>query len=1294
MKKHFLFVSLFICTFFNFTNAQNANFSGSPISGCSPLIVSFQDQSTGATSYLWNFGNGNTSNLQNPSATYSLPGQYTVTLTINGGADVETKTNYINVFANPTASFSISSPSVCVGANVTFTSTSTQGSGAIVKYRWTFGDGTVDTTSGAIATHEYLFAQTFPVSLVITDANGCNATASSSITVVPGPAAIFSQTPLSACSAPASFTFNNTSTGNPSSYAWNFGDGNTSSLTSPAHTYNDTGVYIVTLIAQASGCSDTTTRTVIIRSTTAGMNVDTSICFGQTLAFQETTSPVSASRFWNFDDPTSGAFNTSTLPNPTHYFTAPGTYNVRLIATANGCADTIFQTITVHPQPVAAFSADTLNGCNNPFIVDFTDASTSNITAWVWTFGDGGTDTTQNPAHPYTATGLYDVQLIVTDANGCKDTLLRNDYINVNPPIANFIESPDSGCAPLTVNFNSISTSPDPIVNYQWIFGDGNNANTTTVNTNHTYTATGAFDVTLIVTTSTGCTDTLVKPLHIRVGNKPNANFSWSEDTVCRIESVNFTDLSTPVDSTTSWFWDFGDGGTSTQQNPSHQFADTGLFTITLIVRSFGCADTLIINDLIKVLPPKAEFTFTQSCANYFEVIFDDNSKGADSVVWKFGDGTIDSTNNTNPTHIYSVRGPMFVTLIAYNFTTGCLDSVTQQLIIAEPIAFFNMLPKTGCYPLTVNFTDASQDAISFGWDFGDGTPNSILQNPSHTYALPGFYTVTHTITDLNGCVDQLVKVDSIHVLGPTPGFIANVVDGCADLIVTFTDTSLTEGAGIASYSWNFGDGNTQIVNTPNVSHTYTNPGIFTVTLTVVDSNGCAKSVIKQNYIRATFPNPSFIADTIACQLDQLLFNAAASTGLNLSYIWNFGDGTIDTTSSNSINHSYLANGVYPVSLTLVDINGCDTTITRNVSVENPTAAFSVSTSDDCINNRVVTSANFQDLTSGIIPIASWQWNLGNGFSIQQNPQNTYTTSGNYAVQLIVTNLAGCTDTLTQDSIVTVPGPIGSFSFTPTDGCNPLTVNFVGTTLGGNGVYAWEFGDGTIISPTADTILSHQYTLDGSFTPSFLLGFVLPVTGQLCFSPATNITGDVTVQTVLDVDITEASITLTDGQLDTLYAVVTDLSPGGGPPFTYNWSPSGLIAPTNDSIVVVQVNEALRDSNYYYVEAFNNQGCRTIDSILVLYIPCESGLVIPNVFTPNGDNKNDNYYMEGLCPGQDFYFKIYNRWGRIIYETNDSQFRWNGKDTDGNDASDGTYYYVLNTRKNKYHGFIKLIREQ
>ena len=1269
-----------------------ANFSASPVAGCPPLPVQFTDMSTGGpTSWNWNFGNSGTSVLPNPNVIYNLPGVYTVTLTVSDGTSTNTivKPGYITVYNKPTAGFTMSTDTACVGQTVTFTDSTilSPNGAAIASWAWDFGDGNTATVTTPSITHAYNTLTTphiYPISLIITDINGCTNSIIHNIVIVSPPTPSFSADSTFSCTPPLHVTFtNNSSYSGQTTYHWNFGDGtNSTAFNPPSHTYTASGTYNVTLILNQNGCIDSLVKPnyIVIQNMAASFAATpTVVCTGQPITFNNTSVPAAATANWNFGDA-----GTSNLPSPSHTYTTAGTYTVTLIAGANTCLDTTTGTVTVNQTPVASFIADTMVSCAVPFTVNFTSTSTGG-TNYVWNFGDGSpASVLQNPAHVYTQPGTYTVSLIVTNASGpCVDSVKINNFIVISRPVAGFTHLPDSGCAPLTVNFMSTSTSTiEPITTYIWNFGDGNNATVAVPGTSHTYTATGIFTVTLIVHTANGCADTFICNNCIKVGIKPVSSFGISQDTVCYGLPISFSDSSTG--NITGWYWYFGDGGSSTLQNPQYAYGDTGTFHPYLIAYNHGCADTSAIKNVV-ILPPVALFTYTLSCTNYYTVHFTSTSKGADSLVWYFGDGTKDSSNNKNPIHTYPLRGPYTFTLTAYNYSSGCNNSITGTFTIAEPIASFTVANTTGCYPFTANLTSTSQDANSVWWNFGDPAATNDtanITNPSYTYTATGQYPVSLIITDVNGCKDTVI--DTLGALGPYPYFFADTLRGCRPLFVTFVDTSVSDSV-LVQWTWDFGDGS-PIATTAidSIIHIYTTPGIYSVTMTVTDKNGCTKVLVKTNYIQPTFPYPAFTVDTFACKGDVLTFNASATNAVDGTYIWHFGDGTIDSTHNpiSTITHAYTHDSLFVVTLTVRDTNGCDSTITHSVLILKPTANFR----DTILNLGCGTVLDSMiDMSTGYI--TSWYWTFGDGGnSSSQNPKHTYTQPGYWPITLIVQNAGGCWDTVQIDSVF-VPGPIGSFTFSPNSGCNPLKVCFDGNSLNAQN-YLWDFGDGSA-AHTADTC--HTYTpvfgLQSfqTYYPLLVLGNTLP-NGFQCLLNATNLTGSVTVTNVVNVSLSVP---------DTIHVPIDSIIPvtatyyGGVPPYTYHWSPdTGMNCDTCTSVLILGTGNTI----HYTFVIYDNAGCLGIGSVVVLSEPCFQAKRIPNVFSPNGDGINDMFYIPGVCPNEKYSIQIFDRWGVLMFSTTLRNNGWDGRTNAGVEAVNGVYYFVVNINDKPYKGFVQLLR--
>ena len=311
------------------------------------------------------------------------------------------------------------------------------------------------------------------------------------------------------------------------------------------------------------------------------------------VTFTDKSSNSPTSWKWSFGDG-----KTSTEQNPVYTYTKAGIYTVVLTASNAGGSNTVTKSkyinvTTATPKPVAAFSAIPTSG-NAPLKVQFTDKSTGSPTSWKWSFGDGTTSTKQNPVHKYSKAGKYTVSLTAKNAKG-SNTATKTNYVTVvAKPVAAFSASPTSGRAPLNVKFTDISTGTP--TSWKWTFGDGTTS--TKQNPVHKYSAAGNYAVTLTVSNSAG-SNTLTKTGYIKVVAKPVAAFSASPTSGKAPLSVKFTDKSTGTP--TSWKWTFGDGTTSTKQNPVHKYSKAGKYTINLTVKNAAGSNTKIMSGYITV---------------------------------------------------------------------------------------------------------------------------------------------------------------------------------------------------------------------------------------------------------------------------------------------------------------------------------------------------------------------------------------------------------------------------------------------------------------------------------------------------------------------------------------------------------------------------------------------------------------------------------------------------------------------------------------------------------------------
>jgi len=1060
-----------------------ANFSANNTSGCAPLRVDFTDQSTGSpTSWTWDFGNGQLSQKSSPTATvvYTQPGTYTVRLVVRNasGIDDEIKTNYITVFASPTASFKANLTTACAPATVQFTDLSTPPPGStITGWAWDFGDG--GTSVQQNPSHVYTNTGFYNVSLQVKTSNGCTRTAVAGryIRVVGGVDVNFGFIQPTTCQPPFLVNFHDQSAGPGTlSYVWNFGNGATSTAENPSTIYNAPGTYTVKLSVQSDlGCSGTTTQDVVVEGKTTDFTAPANICVGQTINLLNNSVPAPVSSSWTFSDGT-----TSSQINPVKTFLSGGTFQVKLVNNYGNCKDSITKDVTVITSPTVDFSVDDSISCDAPSTVQFTDKSPAAST-WLWNFGDGSTSTDQNPNHTYSAPGFYDVTLTITLAGGCSNSITKSQYIKIKPIVATITNAPAGGCVPFTFSPIADIQSIDSIVSYSWDLGEPGATYNTQFPT-HTYNSTGTYAISLTVTTRSGCVKTITLPSGVKTGTKPTADFTFAPDNTCASTPVQFTDNSTTSPGAdVQWNWNFGDGGTSSQKNPNHVFTSAGTLNVQLTVSNNGCEDDVIKQ--VTVLPPVANFGYTVNCSNHLTVAFLDSSQtdiayGPITYQWDFGDGSTSSAQS--PSHNYSSLGTYNVTL---NVTNGaCSYSASQTIVLANEAADFTISKNPVCKNETFTLNAAGINPANiknYTWTIGGTTLTSANGSIDHSIDTYGSYDVSLTIEDINGCTSSKTVANYITVNGPVAKFSSSL-GNCINQQVNFTDSSATNGVPITEWMWDFGDGTQQTFTSPPFSHAYSQTGSYSVSLTVRNNVGCTDKFAINNTVLITSPIAGFMADTLYCPLAPLQF-VDTSTGLQLSYNWDFGDGGTSTLQNPT--HSYAAgNNSYSIKLVITDTVGCRDSVTKAnyVNIRTPTAAFDIEdTSGICL--PLLTTFLFKG-----VDYESFYWAFGDGASTNaQSPSHFYNDYGIFTPKLFLTGPGGCIDSAQATVSVYNARANTQIISDPTSACNSLTVNFDITAPPGF-KYEFDFDDGSSDS-SGQANLTHFYPAPGNFFPGLTI---------------------------------------------------------------------------------------------------------------------------------------------------------------------------------------------------------------
>jgi PKD repeat protein len=534
-----------------------------------------------------------------------------------------------------------------------------------------------------------------------------------------------------------------------------------------------------------------------------------------------------------------------------------------------------------------------------------------------------------------------------------------------------------------------------------------------------------------------------------------------------------------------SYEWQFGDGETGTGASPSHTYAAAGSYDVVLSVTDDEGAVTTVTHTVTVTIPPNEPPTaaFTSDCTNLACSFDGTGSADTDGTIasyaWQFGDG--ETGTGASPSHTYPAGGTFDVVLTVTDDdgdTATVMHSVTVEPPNQDPTAAF----ASECTNLECSFdaaasSDEDGTVASFAWDFGDGETGTGA-TPSHTFAAGGTYDVKLTVTDDDGATGTVTHALTVEPANTGPA--AAFTSSCPALACSFDGSGSSDADGsIASYAWDFGDGETGTGASP--SHTFAAEGAYTVTLTVTDDDGATGTV--SHVVTVTIPNQvptaAFTSDcpNLACTFDAT--GSSDTDGSVVSWAWTFGDG--ETATGPTPSHTYAAAGSYDVELTVTDDDGATDTVTHTVVAEipneKPVARF---TSD---GEHLAWSFDGTTSSDADGSVVSYAWTFGDGETGSgPAPSHTFAAAGSYDVELTVTDDDGATDTVTHTVSATTPPPNEPPTADFSASCVELVCSLDGTsssdTDGTVASYAWAFGDGG--SGTGATA-SHTYGEAGSY---------------------------------------------------------------------------------------------------------------------------------------------------------------------------------------------------------------------
>ena len=868
---------------------------------CVGNATQFNDSSIAAAApifaWSWNFGDGNSSTLPNPSHTYANPGLYPVMLIVKDTNECEvTYLDSVWVRSLPLGAYNMLYSSVpdsaCIQDSIFFNNTSTVDSNGtpIVSWEWDiFNDGTVDDTLQNTA---FVFQNpgSFPVKLTVTSASNCSYSIIDTIHVSRPPEPFFTLSSYGGCT-PVTVVATELSSGYITSYNWVF------------YTLDSNQNRIIEYVSTQQNPNPIPPFQANILSTKA--------------VFAELT-------------------------------------------TSNACyTKTYTDTINIKPIPIPFFMFSSDTGCSPLSVIIQVDGlATGNPDSILFTFGDGSPNlllypnvnilpngdtlfTWNQQAHTFSYTGngldtTYYVTLFAS--NECGDSSYTVPINVKNRSVQSFFTaSANVGCAPLNVSFFDYSfaaTSISYCFDFDTITKSCNGNIFFGRNVTYPYTQYGTYVVAQFALNTCGM-DTSYQIIDVRP--RPNVQFSFVSPT-CSNDSTYFVNNTTlAAGNILGYKWDFGDGDSSFFTNASHLYMP-GTYNVCLTVYTDAGCDSTYCQTITVNSKPTANFTFQNFvCQNAQPIQFLNSSTNPTgniiSYEWFFGDGNL--STQINPQHIYMNPGVYDVKLRIIN-DNFCKDSLIQQItIFAVPEAAFSSvyMSNDSCgEPQTINFTNNSNNAGGYYWDFdylnNPGQDTSILIHPNHVYTKPGTFRVMLIAKNGLGCQDTAFKTINVHPI-PEPQFTVDLSAGCAPLTVNFSNlTKLPAGFNDSIYyTWTFSDGT--VINSATPRHTFVNPGTYSIQLKARSEYSCLDS-IQYNGLITVYPVPAPQFTSSLLEFGKYKYNSFVSSGTPpFTYYWDFGDGK--TANGPDPTHTFDVDKVgweqgFRVCLTVVDANNCDST--------------------------------------------------------------------------------------------------------------------------------------------------------------------------------------------------------------------------------------------------------------------------------------------------------------------------------------------------------------------------------
>ncbi len=892
---------------------------------------------------------------------------------------------------------------------------------------------------------------------------------------------------------------------------------------------------------------------------------------------------------------------------------------------------------------------------------------------YFWDFGDpkkaDDTSTLKNPTYVYADTGVYFVTLIINKGKPCTDTS-RIKVIYYPGLKANFTYVP--GCQNDVIQFKDSSVSIYNDVNkWQWVLSAGDTSYLK--DPTKTYTNPGNYNVQLMASTAKGCVAKAAKT--ITVYPKPTANFT--SNYLCYKHSATFTDASILSQGTISnYTWNFGDGTSDTTKNTAHVYSifSDSIAVKHVVVSALGCKDSIIkkikMDDTVKINYTTAPINLCEKAA----VTFVNTSTGGNPTAfqWVINNGTPINGNTT--TASFPSGGIYPIKLIATNRCGNDTLSNTIKINSNPTVNLGNTITVCNKSTKTLN---AAGSFDSLRWNTYETTASIVLDGNKSPIIVAVYK---------NGCVGKdtvLVKKQII-----TPNFSTNYL--CLNKPIVFNNNSTINSGTLVQYDWKYGDGHSDN-NIQNPTHTFTPFNNYTIQLIATSDIGCKDTIAKTLLMDTVLHVDFTTAEAVSCQRKEVDFKNLTTGGINNQYSWKIENNTV---AAKDAAHTFLGIGIYPVKLVVTNRCYADS-LTKNIQIKPRPNVYLGRDTVLCKNEKTVLTVNpalydsirwingttnaTQQVDGTINPfkvkvylsgcmaedtiaitapkfnldfsnificynkpitfnnnssvsfgnISNYNWDFGDGQTINgvKNPQHTYSSFGPKTIQLITTgNVGNCKDTLKKviamdDSIAFKINPV------PTTICFGKTVLYTNQSTGGNNTtYTW--------------LLNNKNTQAGN-TATYTHTIVGANILQLSANNRCGIDSvkyPFTVLPLPKINLGKDSIIMCPGELKTIGIHQTADS--------IFWSTGER---DKDSITINGLSSPIKVQVY-------NKGCLATDSI---FISTNCDIFIPTAFSPNHDGHNDWFNMMKNSV-KSYTLKVYDRWGELVFQTNDLNNNWDG----------------------------------